>query len=89
MASVDDPARAAERTVLAIPSVDFDQGLLDRYAADLPAHEERVLYCLLALRRARVRVVVVTSLPAVRRCVGGWLLWADGLPGSAAWSRGS
>jgi pheganomycin biosynthesis PGM1-like protein len=73
MASVDDPARAAERTVLAIPSIDFDQALLDRYAADLPALEERALYWLLALRRARVRVVVVTSLPVADEIVAYYL----------------
>jgi hypothetical protein len=73
MASVDNPARAAERTVLAIPSIDFDQGLLDRYAADVPALEERALYWLLALRRARVRVVVVTSLPVADEIVAYYL----------------
>jgi hypothetical protein len=73
MESLDDPARAAERTVLAIPSIDFDQALLDRHAAELPALEERALYWLLALRRAHVRVVVVTSLPVASEVVAYYL----------------
>jgi len=60
---VDDPARAPDRTVFAIPSINFDQGLLDRHAVELPALEERTLYWLFALRRERVRLIVVTSLP--------------------------
>lgn len=52
-----------ERTVLVIPSIDVDQEILDRHMADLPALEERCLYLVFALRRPRVRVVVVTSLP--------------------------
>lgn len=45
-----------------MPSTDFDQAVLDRHAGELSALEERSLYWLFALRRARVRVVVVTSL---------------------------
>jgi hypothetical protein len=59
---VDDPARAPDRTILVIPSINFDQGLLDRHAVELPALEERTLYWLFALRREGVRVIVVTSL---------------------------
>ena len=61
--SVDHPAHATECTVLAIPSYNFDQEVLDLHAEELPALEERCLYWVLALRRPKVRVVVVTSLP--------------------------
>jgi PGM1 C-terminal domain len=46
-----------------IPSIDLDQAVLDRHARELAALEERSLYLLFALRRAGVRLVVVTSLP--------------------------
>jgi hypothetical protein len=59
---IDDPAQGTDRTVLAIPSINLDQPVLDRHAFELPALEERTLYWLLALRRQRVRVIVVTSL---------------------------
>ena len=52
-----------ERTVLAVPSYDFDQDVLDLHADELPALEERCLYWVFALRRPQVRLVVVTSLP--------------------------
>ena len=61
--STDDAARAGERTVLAIPSINLDQELLDRHVADIPGQEERCMYLAFALRRPRVRVVVVTCLP--------------------------
>ena len=61
--STDDPAQAEERTVLAIPSLNFDQELMDRHAGDIAALEERCLYVAFALRRPRVRAVVVTCLP--------------------------
>ena len=61
--STDDPARAEERTVLAVPSINLDRGLLERHAEDIPAMEERCLYLAFALRRPRVRLVVVTCLP--------------------------
>ena len=61
--STDDAARAEERTVLAIPSINLDQELLDRHVADIPGQEERCLYLAFALRRPRVRLVVVTCLP--------------------------
>jgi hypothetical protein len=67
--SVDDPASAVERTVVVIPSVNFDQALLDRHAIELPALEVRTLYWLLALRHTRVRVVAVTSLPVAADAV--------------------
>ena len=61
--STDDPARAEERTILAIRSINFDQEVLDRHAEDLPALEERCVYLAFALRRPRVRLVAVTCLP--------------------------
>lgn len=61
--STDDPSRSQERTILAIPSMNFDAELLAAHAAELPALEERCLYFIFALRRPRVRLVVVTSLP--------------------------
>ena len=61
--STDDAARAEERTVLAIPSINLDQDLLVRHREELAAQEERCLYLALALRRPRVRLVVVTCLP--------------------------
>jgi hypothetical protein len=51
--STDDPARAEERTVVAIPSINLDQEVLDRHVEDLPALEERCLYLAFALRRPR------------------------------------
>jgi hypothetical protein len=76
--SVDDPAHAVERTVVAIPSINFDEALLDRHAVELPALEERTLYWLLALRRPRVRVVVVTSLPVADDVVAYYLRLSPG-----------
>lgn len=70
---VEDPVV----TVLAIPSINFDQGLLASHAAELPALEERTLYWLLALRRARVQVVVVTSLPVAADVVAYYLRLAS------------
>lgn len=67
--STDDPRLAAERTVLAIPSIDLDQGVLDRHAEDIPALEERCLYLALALRRPHVRLVVITCLPVQEEVV--------------------
>ena len=61
--STDDPTSAEERTVVGIPSTNLGLELLHRHATDLPALEERWLYLAFALRRPRVRVVVVTSLP--------------------------
>src|SRR5688500_11776110 len=61
--STDDAAVAEERTVLAIPSINLDQELLDRHVADIPGQEERCMYLAFALRRPRVRLVVVTCLP--------------------------
>jgi PGM1 C-terminal domain/Pre ATP-grasp domain len=61
--STDDAARAEERTVLAIPSINLDQELLARHVADIPGQEERCMYLAFALRRPRVRLVVVTCLP--------------------------
>jgi hypothetical protein len=61
--SLEDPAGAADGTVFVIPSIDLDQAVLDRHARELAALEERSLYLLFALRRAGVRLVVVTSLP--------------------------
>lgn len=68
--STDDASQTEEeRTVLVIPSIDVGQEVLDRHEADLPALEERCLYLLFALRRPRVRLVVVTSLPVPRSIV--------------------
>ena len=61
--STDDAALAEERTVLAIPSIDLDRELLARHVADIPGMEERCMYLAFALRRPRVRLVVVTCLP--------------------------
>jgi hypothetical protein len=55
--------RGEQRTVLAIPSINLDQELLVRHREDLAAQEERCLYLAFALRRPRVRLVVVTCLP--------------------------
>jgi hypothetical protein len=63
LATDDVPACAAEGTVVAIPSINLDQAVLDRHADELAALEERCLYLLFALRRARIRVIAVTSLP--------------------------
>ena len=71
--STDDPAKAQERTVLAIPSLNFDQELMDRHAGDIPALEERCVYAAFALRRPRVRVVVVTCLPVAQETVDYYL----------------
>ena len=71
--STDDPAHAEERTVLAIPSLNFDRELLDRHATDIPALEERCLCVAFALRRPRVRVVAVTSLPVDAEIVDYYL----------------
>jgi hypothetical protein len=71
--STDDAVRAEERTVLAIPSINLDQGLLDRHAEDIPALEERCLYLAFALRRPRVRLVVVTCLPVAGEIVDYYL----------------
>jgi hypothetical protein len=41
--SVDDPARAVvECTVVVIPSINFDQTLLERHAIDLPADQSTI-----------------------------------------------
>jgi hypothetical protein len=61
--SPDLATRAESQTVLAIPSIDLDQAVLDRHADALPALEERCLYLACALRRPLVRLVVVTSMP--------------------------
>ena len=61
--SPDLATRAESQTVLAIPSIDLDQAVLDRHADDLPALEERCLYLVCALRRPLVRLVVVTCMP--------------------------
>lgn len=71
--SVDDPALAKQRTVLAIPSYNFDQEVLDLHAEELPALEERCLYWVFALRRPHVHLVVVTSLPVPDEVVGYYL----------------
>jgi pre ATP-grasp domain-containing protein/pheganomycin biosynthesis PGM1-like protein len=71
--STEDATRAEERTVLAIPSINLDQDLLDRHAQDLPALEERCLYLAFALRRPRVRLVVVTCLPVPSEVVDYYL----------------
>jgi hypothetical protein len=62
-ATLDHKAAAADGTIFVIPSIDLDQAVLDRHAHELAALEERSLYLLLALRRAGVRLVIVTSLP--------------------------
>lgn len=67
--STADPAPRTEQTVLAIPSMNLDQELLARHAHDIPALEERCLYLAFALRRPRVRLVVVTSLPVRREVI--------------------
>jgi hypothetical protein len=61
--SIDGASRADERTVLAMPSIDLDRELLVRHREDIAAQEERCLYLAFALRRSRVRLVVVTCLP--------------------------
>jgi hypothetical protein len=71
--STDDLARAEERTVFAIPSINLDQELLDRHAEDLAAHEERCLYLAFGLRRPHVRLVVVTCLPVAREVLDYYL----------------
>lgn len=62
-ATLDDKAGAADGTIFVIPSIDLDQAVLDRHARELAALEERSLCLLFALRRAGVRLVMVTSLP--------------------------
>jgi hypothetical protein len=72
--STGDAAWAEERTVLAIPSINLDQELLDRHAEELPALEERCLYFLaFGLRRPHVRLVVVTCLPVPREVLDYYL----------------
>ena len=71
--STDDAALPEERTVLAIPSINLDQELLDRHAEDLPALEERCLYLAFGLRRPHVRLVVVTCLPVQREVLDYYL----------------
>ncbi len=71
--STEDAARAEERMVLAIPSINLDQELLDRHVADMPGLEERCLYLAFALRRPRVRLVVVTCLPVADEVVDYYL----------------
>src|SRR5262249_1060488 len=71
--STDDPARSAERTVVVIPSINFDQEALDRHAADIPTLEQRWLYLLFALRRPRVRLVAVTCMPVPDEIVEDYL----------------
>jgi hypothetical protein len=61
--ATDNPRDSQACTILAIPSMNFDPELLAAHAAELPAMEERCLYFIFALRRPRVRLVVVTSLP--------------------------
>jgi hypothetical protein len=58
---VADPGAARDRTVLAIPSISFDEAVLREHAGDLQALEERCLYFVFVLRRPRARLVVVTS----------------------------
>ena len=71
--STGDAVRAEERTVLSIPSINLDQALLDRHVADIPGQEERSLYLAFALRRPRVRLVVVTCLPVAVEVVDYYL----------------
>jgi hypothetical protein len=62
-AALDATAGAADGTVFVIPSIDLDDSVLNRHARELAALEERSLCLLFALRRADVRLVVVTSRP--------------------------
>jgi len=55
--------RGRRRTVVVIPSINLDQEIMDRHAADIPTLEQRWLYLLFALRRPRVRLVAVTCMP--------------------------
>jgi hypothetical protein len=61
--ALDDAAGAAAGTVFVIPSIDLDESVLNRHARELAALEQRSLCLLFALRRADVRLVVVTSRP--------------------------
>ena len=71
--STDASEPAQERTIVAIPSINFDPWVLDAHASELPTLEERCLYLLFALRRPRTRLVVVTSLPVHQRIVDYYL----------------
>ena len=78
--STSDARHSEQRTVLAIPSMNFDAELLERHAAEIPALEERCLYTIFALRRPHVRLMVVTSLPVAPEIVDYYLRL---IPGAA------
>jgi hypothetical protein len=71
--SIDASQSAQERTIVAIPSINFAPWVLDSHASELAALEERCLYLLFALRRPLTRLIVVTSLPVQERVVDYYL----------------
>ena len=77
VASLDSPV---ERTVVALPSLNFGDELLARH--DMPSYEQRWLYLLFMLRRPWMRVVFVSS-DAVPEQEVEYLLELGGAPGDA------
>jgi hypothetical protein len=60
---VTEAGQLEERTVLAIPSLNYGEEVLGSHASELAALEERFLYLVFALRRPGARLVLVTSEP--------------------------
>ena len=77
---VSHASSTEQRTVLAIPSLSFDEEVLRPHAGDIQALEERFLYLVFALRRPRARLVMVTSEPIREEIVDYYLGLIDDLP---------
>lgn len=67
------------RTVLILPSLSLDAGVLARIAG-VPYYEERMLCLLMLLRMPATRVIFVTSLPVADETIDYYLHLLEGIP---------
>ncbi len=74
------------RTVVVIPSLSMDRGLLEKITG-VQHYEERMLCMLMLLRLPRTHLIYVTSVPVDPTIIGYYLHLLPGIPGSHARRR--
>lgn len=74
------------RTVLVVPSLSMDRGVLEKITG-VQHYEERLLCMLMLLRLPRTHLIYVTSVPVDPTIIGYYLHLLPGIPGSHARRR--
>lgn len=76
-----------EQTIVVIPSLSLDAGVLEKIGPAIIAYEERLLFLLLLLRQPRARLVFVSSVPIDEKVVDYYLSLMPGVIPSHARRR--